>query len=67
MMAQPVPARLEVAAPEFFATPFKKLAVEENAGTGRVYILKGGRIVAVAKLKERDDGEHAYPVATHKR
>jgi hypothetical protein len=48
-----IPAvKLEVAAPEFFATPPKKLAVEENAGTGRVYVLKGGRIVAIAKPAE---------------
>jgi hypothetical protein len=33
---------------EFFATPLKKLAVEENRGAGRTYFLKGERIVAVA-------------------
>jgi hypothetical protein len=46
------PVRLEVASPDFFATPLKKLTVEQNAGTGRTYVLKGGRIVAVAKSAE---------------
>lgn len=39
--------RIEVASSEFFATPLKKLTVEENEGTGRTYVLKGDRIVAV--------------------
>lgn len=41
------PIKIEIAAPEFFSTPPKKLVVEDNAGTGRTYILKAGRIVAV--------------------
>lgn len=40
--------RLVITTPEFFAASPKKLAVEENAGTGRVYFLLRGRIVAVA-------------------
>lgn len=39
--------KIEVAAPEFFSTNPKRLAVEDNAGTGRTYFLKAGRIVAV--------------------
>jgi hypothetical protein len=41
------PIRLELFAPEFFATPPKKLIVEENEGAGRTYFLARGRIVAV--------------------
>lgn len=49
---QPSHLRLELADPVFFATPLKKLTLEENAGTGRTYIMKGDRIVAVAKPRE---------------
>lgn len=41
--------RLIIKTPEFFATPPKKLTVEENRGCGRTYFLdKRGRILAVA-------------------
>lgn len=46
------PVRIEVQSPEFFTTPLKKIEVEENAGTGRTYFLKAGRIVAVAVPQE---------------
>lgn len=39
--------KLIIIDPEFFTTPPKKLVVEDNTGTGRTYILKAGRIVAV--------------------
>lgn len=43
--------RLEIVTPEFFATPLKKLSVED--GPGRIYFVnKSGRIVAVGKPKE---------------
>lgn len=41
------PIKIEIADPEFFSMPPKKLTVEENPGTGRTYFLKAGRIVAV--------------------
>lgn len=44
--------RIEVASSDFFVTPLKKLTVEHNDGTGRTYILKGDRIVAVAVAKD---------------
>lgn len=46
-MTAVAPVRIEVASPEFFSTKPEKLAVEENAGTGRTYFLKAGKIVAV--------------------
>lgn len=46
------PVKMVVASKEFFDTPLKKIAVETNEGTGRVYFLKGGRIVAVAVPSE---------------
>lgn len=45
--------RLEVSLPEFFFTPLAKLSVEQEEFTGRVYVLKGERIVAVAKPVEK--------------
>jgi hypothetical protein len=42
------PVRLILAAPEFFAANPKKLTVEDNDGTGRIYFLKRDRILAVA-------------------
>lgn len=51
------PIHLEAASPEFFSTPAKKLAVEENDGTGRTYFLKGDRIVAVGvPVQEQGNG-----------
>lgn len=45
--------RPEIVAPEFFSTPAKKMTVEEGRpGTGRTYVLKGDRIVAVALASE---------------
>jgi len=41
--------KIEFAAAEFFAADPKKLQIEENEWAGRVYILKNGRIVAVAQ------------------
>jgi hypothetical protein len=46
------PIRMLITTPVFFATPLKKLRVEENAGTGRTYFLKGAAIVAVAVPSE---------------
>lgn len=40
--------KIEFATPDFFSANPKQLEVEENKGAGRVYILKNGRIVAVA-------------------
>lgn len=40
--------KLEITTEEFFATPLKKLSVEDVPATGRTYFLKRGRIVAVA-------------------
>lgn len=41
--------KIEVSAPTFFAN-VKRLTVEENRGTGRLYFIdKSGRIVAVGR------------------
>ncbi len=40
--------KFEITTPEFFATPLKKLAIEDAANIGRTYFLKNDRIVAVA-------------------
>jgi hypothetical protein len=45
----PLNISIEFADPEFFSTPARKLQTEENTFAGRVYFLKDGRIVAVAK------------------
>lgn len=42
------PIKLLITTEEFFATPLKKLSVEDVPATGRTYFLKRGRIVAVA-------------------
>jgi hypothetical protein len=42
--------RLEFAAPEFFAANPKRLKIED-AGTGRIWFLLKGRIVAVGVPK----------------
>lgn len=46
-MTQAQPIKLIIKSPEFFSTPPKKITVEENAGTGRTYFLRGDRILAV--------------------
>jgi len=43
--------RIEFASPGFFAIPLKKVEVEDT-GTGRVYFVHKGRIVAVGIRKE---------------
>lgn len=46
-MTQAQPIKLIIKSSEFFSTPPKKITVEENAGTGRTYFLRGDRILAV--------------------
>jgi hypothetical protein len=49
-----VRTRFEIMDPEFFSIPLKKLAVESNLNTNRVYFLRGDRIVAVGLMKDKD-------------
>jgi len=46
------PARLEFASPDFFGTPLRKMTVEAEPFTGRVYVVKDDRVVAVCKPVE---------------
>lgn len=41
--------KLIITTPDFFQANPKKLAIDEQPNTGRIYFLKGGRIVAVAE------------------
>lgn len=47
-------SRFEIVAPDFFFLPLRKLTVESDPNTNRVYMLKGERIVAVCRRKEDD-------------
>jgi hypothetical protein len=49
-----VRTRFEIVDPEFFSIPLKKLAIESNPNTNRVYFLRGDRIVAVGLMKDKD-------------
>ncbi len=52
--------KLVLQTPEFFATPPKKLVVEENPICDRVYFLKGDRIVAVgSRSADHERKDHA--------
>lgn len=46
------PIKLVITTPAFFATPLKKLVVEECPNANRTYFLKAGRIVAVGQPTE---------------
>lgn len=52
-MSDAKPIKLVITTPEFFAAAPKKMTVEENAGAGRTYFLKDGRIVAVGEEVRR--------------
>lgn len=45
--------RMEVVAPSFFLTPFKKMTIEVGEVTNRVYFIKDGKVIAVALRKEK--------------
>lgn len=49
------PVRLVLKTPEFFAADPKKLRVEEDPVTDRIYFLKKDRIVAVAERSHEKD------------
>jgi hypothetical protein len=46
--------KIEVAIPNFFFLPTRKMETESVPETGRVYFIADGRIVAVAKRGEQD-------------
>lgn len=50
--------KIEVAVPNFFALPMKRVATEEPQWTGRTYFLLDGKIVAVARRGEVDGNTH---------
>lgn len=45
--------KIEFSAPNFFAIPLKKVAIETDANTGRTYFIYAGAIVAVARRAAR--------------
>jgi hypothetical protein len=53
LLGPAIPVRIELADPEFFSANPKKLRVEDNPGTGRIYFILKGRIVAVGKPAAR--------------
>jgi hypothetical protein len=44
--------KIELAVPNFFALPMKKVEIENLPGTGRTYFVYDGKIVAVARRSE---------------
>jgi hypothetical protein len=49
--------KIEIAVPNFFAIPTKKMEIESVPGTGRTYFLYRDEIVAVARrVEERANG-----------
>lgn len=52
-MPEPIKvSRMEIAAPNFFFLPLKKLEVETDPVINRTYFIKDGKVVAVALRKE---------------
>lgn len=47
------PVRMLITTPEFFATPPKKLTVEEDANVNRTYFVAADKIVAVGELPQQ--------------
>lgn len=45
----PASVKIEVRTPDFFRLPPKKITVEEEPATGRVYFIHADRIVAVGR------------------
>lgn len=54
-MTNPDKLKIEVAAPNFFASPMKRVVTEHVPETGRTYFLLDGKIIAVAKRLKEDD------------
>ncbi len=44
--------KIELAVPNFFSIPMKKVEIEAAPGTGRTYFIYRGEIVAVARRSE---------------
>lgn len=45
--------KIEIAVPNFFFLPLKKMTIESVPATGRVYFIFGDRIVAVGKREDQ--------------
>jgi hypothetical protein len=47
--------KIEVAAPNFFSIPLKRVEIETVRETGRTYFIHNGRIVAVARRAQSEE------------
>lgn len=52
--------KIELATPDFFSIPMKKIALESVPGTGRTYFLYRDEIVAVARRVAEPSGSPAH-------